>query len=325
MKEVWLLDKGDSWDEVKENVINAVELGFTGVLLKKDFEDLAKKIGRIEVGSDEVFEVRSGEDQEKAIELAEVKGRVFLDFENWKIIPLENIVAMKRKGKVIVLVRNLDEAKTVLHTLERGADGILVEARSRDELAKFVDLLRGAGKVNLVEAVVRRIVPLGVGDRVCVDTITLMSRGEGMLVGNKAGFLFLVASESEDSEYVSSRPFRVNAGSVNAYVKVGDKTKYLSELKAGDRVEIVKFDGSTRESYVGRVKIEKRPMVLVEAEFNGIVGSVILQNAETIKLVSKDGSHVSVSELKEGDEVLVWIGEKARHFGVEVEEFIIER
>ncbi len=325
MKELWLINKGENWEEVKESIKDAIELGFTGVIVKDEFKELSEKLGRIEVSSEDVFEVKGREDVEKALKIAEEKGRVFLDFENWKIIPLENIVALRKKGKVVVLVKTPEEAKTVLHTLEKGADGIIVEAYDRERLAEFANILREGEKLKLVEAEIKKISPLGVGDRVCIDTITLMSKGEGMLVGNKAEFMFLVASESEESEYVSARPFRVNAGSVNAYIKVGDRTKYLSELKAGDKVEIVRFDGNTRESYVGRVKIEKRPMILVEAEVNGLRGSVILQNAETIKLVGKDGEHLSVSELKEGDRVLVWIGEKARHFGVAVEEFIIER
>jgi 3-dehydroquinate synthase II len=152
-----------------------------------------------------------------------------------------------------------------------------------------------------------------------------MSVGEGMLVGNKAGFMFLIASESEESEYVASRPFRVNAGSVNAYLKVGDRTRYLAELKAGEEIEIVRFDGNVRKSYVGRVKIERRPLLLIVAEADGIDGSVIVQNAETIKLINPEGRHVPVSELKAGDEVLVWVGEKARHFGVKVDEFVVEK
>jgi len=80
-----------------------------------------------------------------------------------------------------------------------------------------------------------------------------------------------------------------------------------------------------RKSYVGRVKIERRPLILIRAEVDGVEGSVILQNAETIKLVAPDGKHVSVAELKPGDEILVWLGKKARHFGVEVDEFIVER
>ncbi len=334
MKEVWLVDLGDNWDEVKESVKDAIEIGFTGVVVKKEFEDLARKLGRINVigvenGKGEnaiIFEIRSAEDQDKAIELSEKYDYIFLKFSDWKIIPLENLIAMKKRSKLIAMVNDFDEAKVVLTTLEKGADGIAVEECDRSLMRKYYELASGErGFVELKKAKVTEIRPLGVGDRVCIDTVTLMSVGEGMLVGNKAGFMFLVASESEESEYVSSRPFRVNAGSVNAYVKVGNRTKYLAELKAGDEVEIVNYKGETRRSYVGRVKIEKRPLILVKAVADGEEGSVILQNAETIKLIDPEGKHVSVANLKEGDEVLVWIGEKARHFGVGVEEFIIER
>ncbi len=334
MKEIWLLALGDSWDEEKEKIKNAIEIGFDGVVVKKDFEDLAKKLGRIKVfgikdkvGDEFAFiEVKSAEDQRKALELSEKFDYLFLSFSDWKIIPLENLIAMKKKAKLIAMVKDLDEAKVILTTLERGADGIAIEESRRDVMRKFYELVSGErGFVELKKAKVVEIRPLGVGDRVCIDTVTLMKVGEGMLVGNKAGFMFLIASESEESEYVSARPFRVNAGSVNAYLKIGDRTSYLSELKSGDVVEIVNYKGETRRSYVGRVKIERRPLILIRAIVNGEEGTVILQNAETIKLIDPTGKHVSVADLKVGDEVLVWIGQKARHFGVGIEEFIIER
>jgi len=334
LKEIWLLALGEDWEEEKEKIKDAIEIGFTGVVVRREFEDLAKKLGRIKVfgvenGVGENFafvEVKSAEDQNKAIELSESYDYLFLRFSDWKIIPLENLIAMKKRAKLIAIVNDLDEAKVVLTTLEKGADGIAIQESRRDVMRKFYEIASGErGFVELKKAKVVEIKPLGVGDRVCIDTVTLMRVGEGMLVGNRAGFMFLVASESEESEYVSSRPFRVNAGSVNAYVKVGSKTRYLAELKAGDEVEIVNYKGETRRSYVGRVKIEKRPLILIRAIANGEEGTVILQNAETIKLVNPEGKHVSVASLKEGDEVLVWIGEKARHFGVSVDEFIIER
>ncbi len=334
MKEIWLLALGESWEEEKEKIKDAIEIGFTGVVVRKEFEDLAKKLGRIKVfgtengvGDNFAFvEVKSAEDQNKAIELSESYDYLFLRFSDWKIIPLENLIAMKKKAKIIAIVNDLDEAKVVLTTLEKGADGIAITEDRREIMRKFYEIASGErGFVELKKAKVVEIKPLGVGDRVCIDTVTLMSVGEGMLVGNRAGFMFLIASESEESEYVSSRPFRVNAGSVNAYIKVGSKTKYLAELKAGDEVEIVNYKGETRRSYVGRVKIEKRPLILIRAIANGEEGTVILQNAETIKLVNPEGKHVSVANLKEGDEVLVWVGAKARHFGVRVDEFIIER
>ncbi len=324
MKELWLIDDGKRWDTVKENVKNAIELGFTGVAVNDEFIDQVKKLGNIEVEIVNVFKIGSAEDQNRVIDMAKNGKRIFLDFENWKIIPLENIVAMKGSGKVIAIVRDIDEAEVVLTTLEVGADGIAVFPKSRDELREFLKIVENQGAVRLERGKIVEIRKLGIGDRVCIDTISLMSVGEGMLVGNSAGFMFLVASESEESEYVSPRPFRVNAGSVNAYIKIGDKTKYLSELKSGDEVEIVRFDGKTRKSFVGRVKIEKRPMMLIRAKTESQEGTIILQNAETIKLINPEGKHVSVSEIEEGNEILVYIGEKARHFGVTVEESIIE-
>ncbi len=325
MKELWMINENDDWESVKESLKDAIELGFTGALIKKEFIERATKLGKIDLLSDELIEVKKAEDQDKIVEASKKKGRVFITFSGWKIIPLENIIAMKEHGKVIVKVDEEDEAITVLGTLEKGADGIVVEYKGRDYLRKFAEILRRGERLKLKTAKITKIQPLGVGDRVCIDTVTLMTPGEGMLIGNKAEFMFLVASESEESEYVASRPFRVNAGSVNAYIKVGEKTRYLSELEAGDEVEIVRFDGNTRKSYVGRIKIEKRPMILIAAESDGVIGNVILQNAETIKLITPEGKHKSISELKEGDEILVWVGERARHFGISVEEFIIER
>jgi len=327
MKEIWLLAETDSWEKAKEMLKDAIEIGFDGAVVEQKFLEKAKKLGRIKILPIEEALVRisSAEDQLKAVEI----DTAILKFEDWKVIPLENIVAMKKRGKVIAAVNDIEEARLALTTLEKGADGIAVMG-SRDELRRYYELVKEKSRnVELVRGKIKRIEPLGVGERVCIDTVTLMTPGEGMLVGNKASFMFLVASESEESEYVASRPFRVNAGSVNAYIKVEERTRYLAELKAGDEVEIVRYDGRIRESYVGRVKIERRPLILIEAMVEGkdgiMEGSVILQNAETIKLVGPDGRHISVSELKPGDEVLAWIGEKARHFGVEVDEFIMEK
>lgn len=46
----------------------------------------------------------------------------------------------------------------------------------------------------------------------------------------------------------------------------GGKTSYLSELCAGKEVLVVDKKGSWRTATVGRVKIESRPLILVEAK-----------------------------------------------------------
>ncbi|HPM27175.1 MAG TPA: 3-dehydroquinate synthase II [Methanothrix sp.] len=50
-----------------------------------------------------------------------------------------------------------------------------------------------------------------------------------------------------------------------------------------------------------------------------------MQNAETIKLVSPEGQPRAVTDLKVGDEVLVHLEESARHFGMKIEESIVEK
>jgi len=145
-------------------------------------------------------------------------------------------------------------------------------------------------------------------------------------VGNSNQALFLIHSESVENPFVNTRPFRVNAGPLHSYIRLADgQTKYLSEIRSGDRVLIVNFEGKSCPAVVGRAKIERRPLVLVEAEESGQNISVILQNAETIRLTQPYGKAVSLVDLKEGSEVLVHRETSGRHFGVQIDETIVER
>lgn len=79
--------------------------------------------------------------------------------------------------------------------------------------------------------------------------------------------MFLIHNESFKSEYVASKPFKVNTRPMQVYVMVrGNKRKYLSELETGDEILAVDKDGESRTVIFGRVKIEKRPFILVESD-----------------------------------------------------------
>ena len=118
----------------------------------------------------------------------------------------------------------------------------------------------------------------------------------------------------------------MNAGAVHAYALMpGGKTAYLSEIGVSERVALVSANGRVTEACVGRTKIEKRPLLLVEAEGAGGRASLILQNAETVRLVGEDGKPISVAHLKVGDRVLGATAEAGRHFGVAVKESILEK
>ena len=252
--------------------------------------------------------------------------------EDWSIIPLENLIA--RVGEETDLVAGATtaaEARTAFETLEIGADGVLLDADSADEIRGAVEARDAADResLELRYAEVTAVERTGMADRVCIDTGSLMTDDEGMLVGSMSRGLFFVHAETAESPYVESRPFRVNAGAVHAYVRNAEGgTNYLAELSSGDDVQVVDVDGHSREAVVGRVKIEKRPMFRVQAEIETDEGvdrvETLIQNAETIKLATRDG-RTAVTDLKAGDEALIYYEDVARHFGEAVQESIIEK
>lgn len=276
------------------------------------------------------IEITSKKHEELAREVGRIADYVILVGSDWKIIPLENIIAdlQKEDVKLIAAVPDYEEAKLALETLEHGTDGILLYTSDINQIKKVAALIEKIESENyeLKPATVTQIKPVGSGDRVCIDTCSMMKVGEGMLIGSYSKGLFLVHSESLESEYVASRPFRVNAGPVHAYVMTpNNKTKYLSEIETGDEILTVDKEGNTKTTVVGRVKIEKRPLMLIEAEYEDVKIKTLLQNAETIRLVGEDGSPISVADLKVGDKVMIYLDKGARHFGMSIEESIIEK
>ncbi|EMA69116.1 3-dehydroquinate synthase [Halorubrum aidingense JCM 13560] len=252
--------------------------------------------------------------------------------EDWSIIPLENLIArVGEETHLIAGATTAAEAQTAFETLEIGADGVLLDADSPDEIRGAVEARDAADReaLDLRYAEVTAVERTGMADRVCIDTGSLMDDDEGMLVGSMSRGLFFVHAETAESPYVESRPFRVNAGAVHAYVRNAEGgTNYLAELTSGDEVQIVDTAGHTREAIVGRVKIEKRPMFRVQAEVETDDGvdrvETLIQNAETVKIATSDGKK-AVTDLEAGDEALVYYEDVARHFGEAVEESIIEK
>ncbi len=367
-KSIWVRADGEKpWDARKSLVTSALESGADAVVINPDDAEKASKLGNIElVASDSangvnavMLSAKTVDGVDKAIasakkiretgsktailveitgkdmEQAAVKAGKVVDFliviaKDWKVIPLENMIAELQGGgaKILAGVKDAVEAKTAIETLEVGADGVFLYPDDVGVIKKVCETVQevSSEKIELSIAKVTKVKPVGMGDRTCVDTTSMMVEGEGMLVGSQAGGLFLVHSESLESEYVASRPFRVNAGAVHAYVQApGGKTRYLSELEAGDEVAIVDAKGNSRVGVVGRVKIERRPLLLIEAEVGEQKLKTIVQNAETISLVDRSGKPVSVVKLKPGDEILVRVEAGGRHFGMKVEETLVER
>ncbi len=281
--------------------------------------------GDIKPGEDVIScTITCKEDEETILSACRDK-KVILDCQDWSIIPLENLIA--RGADVIAQVSGLTDAQTAFGILEKGVRHILLHAADPASLKQALTRLRSQDEKTVLEiADILSVQQVGMGDRVCVDTCSLMTAGQGMLVGNSSSGLFLIHAESVSNPYVSPRPFRVNAGPVHAYTRVpGGKTRYLSELCAGDPVQIVDHEGHTTTAVVGRLKIEKRPLMLITATVNDRMLTTLVQNAETIRLTRPNGEPVSVVHLTPEDQVLVAMEQGGRHFGYAIQETITEK
>jgi 3-dehydroquinate synthase II len=330
MKRIWV--KVIPWEQ--EMARTALECGADALWTLPGMGQEVRKMGilprvsedgDLQLGRDVVVkEIREKKDEEEILALSQSK-KVVVRGGDWLIIPLENLLS--RTNNLFVEIHDLKEGQTALTILEKGVDGVVIDNPDPEAVRQMIHALRGRSeKIELFKARIKRIEPLGMGDRVCVDTCSAMTLGEGMLIGNSSQALFLVHSESVENPFVNTRPFRVNAGPVHAYIRFANgETKYLSEVQSGDQVLVVNFEGASYPAVVGRAKVERRPLILVEAEENGQPFSVILQNAETIRLTAPSGEAVSLVNLKEGDEVLVTREKAGRHFGVKIDETILEK
>lgn len=290
--------------------------------------DKAAKIRGKKVGMK--FNVLSNADIEKILQFAKTGlDFVVVEVRDWKIIPLENIIAKLHKihTKIFAIANSPEEVRKMFSILEIGVDGVIFSTSSLNEVKEALVYL-GTKNFDLKPAKILEIKEVGNGERVCVDTASMLGRGEGMLIGSRSNFLFLVHNESVGSSFTSPRPFRVNAGAVHCYTLSPDgTTKYLSELETGSEVLVTDSHGRARRATVGRSKIESRPMLMIKAQIDDEIGSIIAQNAETIRFVRPNGHLVSVTHLKRGDIVLAYSKPATgRHFGMEVDdEYIIEK
>ena len=295
------------------------------VVLEKEgvSKSKGKKVGR-------KFKVLSNADIENILSAAK-KGLdfVIVEVKDWKIIPLENIIAKLHKihTKIFAISRTPKEVRKMFSILDVGVDGVIFSTSSINEVREAMVYL-GTSSFEMRSAKIIEIKEVGDGERVCVDTASMLHKGEGMLIGNRSNFFFLVHNESVGSSFTSPRPFRVNAGAVHCYTLAPDgTTNYLSEVETGSEVLILNLKGNARRVTVGRSKIERRPMLMIKAAIGNEIGGIIAQDAETIRFVKPNGQLISVTHLKKGDTVMVHVKPAmGRHFGMEVsDEYILEK
>jgi Predicted alternative 3-dehydroquinate synthase len=263
-------DLAADFDERKRIAEAALETGFTDILLRAEDDKLAN-LGRFNAYFRNGRKISAGNKSGAIVRIAgpadlesaycEKGDFLILETDDWKVIPLENLIARFQNSgtQLIMCAESAAEAKLFLETMECGCDGVCVPG---EKLDGFKDLMCSAHtEIRLEEAIITKITPLGLGDRVCIDTCSLLNEGDSMFIGSQSSALFCVCSESFENGYVAPRPFRVNAGAVHSYIlNADDSTNYLSEIKAGSHILVRSRNGGLREVYIGRVKCEVRPL-----------------------------------------------------------------
>ena len=284
-------------------------------------------------------DVSDSDGQSKARAMAGSVEWILLDLGEWKMIPIENIIAACDGGptKVAARISSPEQVLGAAFALQIGVDALLVDEKTL-QTALIAKSQRGEVTIDVIDETDKQELELsflevievsegGVGDRVCVDLTSLLEPEEGMIVGSSSKSMVLVHGETVESEFVPTRPFRVNAGASHSYIMMADgSTSYLSELKMGDEVLVVNSKGDSRSCVVGRVKIEKRPFILFRwKNENDNEAGVLLQQAETVRLISESHGIVSVTELVPGMKLLGWNGGAGRHVGQTISAEVDER
>jgi 3-dehydroquinate synthase II len=340
--EVWL----DYRHSQKSDIIN--NYNFDKIISQNEIENATN----INISDDSIFlnkkligkriSISDSDSQKDAKQFVGSVAWIVLEFTDWSMIPIENLVAASQgtPTRIAAKIRSPEEAQGAGFALETGVDALIVEdntqlieaaliIKSQRGEKEIIDLIEGGDSesLTLTNHEIKSIEQGGIGERYCIDLTSLLLVGEGMLIGSSASSLVLVHGETVESEFVPKRPFRINAGPPHSYVMMADRTtKYISELKSNDSVLISNLKGETRIARIGRLKIEKRPFLTIYwHNLFDKPSSIFLQQAETVRLINYSGELISVTSLKVGDIILGWSGKGSRHIGESIISNVEER
>ena len=290
--------------------------------------ELAQRYPGVEFGR--FVEITDASSLEDACNAARHDTWSVLYFRDPTKIPLEIVLAAAAgaKGSTITQVADVEEAEIVFGVLEHGSDGVMLAPRVVGEATELkTAAVSKSADLALVELEVLGIRRVGMGERACVDTCTSFGLDEGILVGSHSTGMILCCSETHPLPYMPTRPFRVNAGALHSYtLSANGRTNYLSELVSGGRVLAVDAKGKSRVVTVGRVKIETRPLLAIDAvAASGVKVNLIVQDDWHVRVLGPGGTVLNVTELTEGTKLLGYLPIEQRHVGYPIDEFCIEK
>jgi 3-amino-4-hydroxybenzoic acid synthase len=276
------------------------------------------------------IEVVDAETLAAACASARTEAWTVLSFRDPTRIPLEIVLAAASgaAGAVVTVATDPADAEILYGVLEHGSDGVMMAPKAPGDATRLkAAAVPPPPVLDLVELEVVRVSHVGMGERACVDTCSYLRQDEGILVGSHSRGMMLCVSETHPLPYMPTRPFRVNAGALMSYtMSTAERTSYLSELRAGGTVLAVDVAGRARAVTVGRVKIERRPLLSVDAVApDGRPVNLILQDDWHVRVLGPGGVVLNSTELRPGDRVLGYLPGPDRHVGYPIDELCYEQ
>ncbi|MDR7301966.1 3-dehydroquinate synthase II [Haloactinomyces albus] len=289
---------------------------------------LAAKYPDVDFGR--YVEITDSDSLELASQSARTERWSVLWFRDPTKIPLEIVLAAAdaASGSIVTEVADVEEAEIVFGVLEHGSDGVLMAPREIGDATKLKAAAESRpADLDLAELEVTGIEHIGMGERACIDTCSHFHDDEGILVGSHSQGMILCSSETHPLPYMPTRPFRVNAGALHSYTtSANERTNYLSELHSGSKVLAVDSKGQTRTVVVGRMKLETRPLLSINAvSTDGREVNLIVQDDWHVRVLGPGGVVLNVTELEAGTKVLGYLPTEKRHVGYPINEFCIEK
>ncbi|WP_273325326.1 3-dehydroquinate synthase II [Vallitalea guaymasensis] len=274
--------------------------------------------------------VNDRENMEKAADIRIPLNYLIIEFQDTTNIPLELILAKLQNDKVKVMkvVNESSDAIVAMGVMEIGSAGVIMKSKNIHEIVNLSNeiIKKEMKKMDLVECEVVEIKHLELGERACLDSTSIMSKTEGMIVGCTSSGGLLICSEVHYLPYMNTRPFRVNAGTISSYVwGPNNIVEYISDLEAGSKLLAVDINGDSRTVNVARVKSEVRPLILIVTRYKDVEIKAIMQDDWHMRVFSPEGKAVNITDLKPGDKVMGHCSEPGRHVGIKISETIIEK
>ncbi|MBO3460029.1 3-dehydroquinate synthase II [Aetokthonos hydrillicola Thurmond2011] len=312
-----------------EQFVSLVDIVILDACWAHEIRELKEKYQPIEIG---VFvDVVDEPTLQIACESAKNQNWTVIYFKDPTKIPLEIVIAAAENanGKIITIAKDIEEAEIILGVLEKGSHGVMLAPRSLTDAVELATICHQIKKIQipLEELEVTKITHIGMGERACIDTCSYFEKDEGILIGSFSKGMILVASETHPLPYMPTRPFRVNAGAIHSYaVSNITRTNYLSELNVGHKILAVDCQGKSREIVIGRVKIEIRPLLSINAvSTTGETVNLIVQDDWHVRVLGPNNKVLNVTELTPGELLLGYLASSGRHVGFPVQEYCLEK